>query len=122
MTEKSKEVEKGQTKVPERTQDTTLVDFRTAVENAEQQASNGNGSEPSKNNLGRMLDPVADRHVLRCAKCGHFLADQITYRCFTKMLCRQAECKALNEVTVDGNDIHIRVTPREARARGTMRV
>jgi len=116
----TKEVEKSQDKPPAKTREEALIDFRTAVEDGEQREKQGD--EPSKDNDRQPLNPMADRHVLRCSKCGHFLCDTITRRAFLKMLCRQADCKALNEVTVDGNSIHYDVKPREARARGTMRL
>ena len=101
-----------------------LTDFRTVVETGPAEkvgtgtAERGDAVEPPQI---KPLNP-ANRLVIRCIACGHFLFEVIAERSYQKALCRQAECKALNEVTVQGSSVMITDTRREERERGTMRL
>jgi len=109
----------------------TLIDFRTAVEANEGQQEGqptGEGGEPQQQSTTdpapKNLNPL-DRKVVRCASCGHFLFEIIAARAYVRVICRQGECKAQNEVTVENvgkkSSLHIEITPKEARQMGTMR-
>ena len=121
------EKENAEPKAPDVTskqKETILTDFRSAVE-LEPGAEIGDveTKEETKNVVVPKIPPLnmANRLVIRCIACGHFLFEVIADRAYNKALCRQAECKALNEVTVEGQTVHITVTRREQRERGTMR-
>jgi len=107
----------------------TLRDFRTAVQEEERRqeiASNdpGGAPKPATEQPPRTLNPM-DRKVIRCASCGHFLCEIIADHAYVRSICRQADCKAQNEVTVESagrkSTVHIEITPKEVRQMGTMR-
>jgi len=102
-----------------------LTDFRSAV--GTETAEEGDDEKEKKADEKEIEIPKhkplnpANRLVIRCINCGHFLFEVIAEKSYQKALCRQAECKALNEVIVEGNTVHITVTRRADRERGTMR-
>ena len=123
---KKKDEEREAITAPEMTPEEkgeVLTDFRSVVETGPAEEGNDEKTTGKKDVVPAPLPPLnpANRLVIRCIACGHFLFEVIADRSYQKALCRQAECKALIEVTVEGNSAHITVTRRADRERGTMR-
>jgi phage FluMu protein Com len=65
---------------------------------------------PAKNEV--TLDEK-DKRVLRCQKCGHFLAEVIIPVGIIKILCRQNPCKTYNIITINNGIINIRLEEKK---------
>jgi phage FluMu protein Com len=118
-TEKTTSQEQEAPPAPEKTseqKEDILRDFRSTVEHG----ATTEGQPDVKPEEQRKLN-IANRKNIRCASCGHFLFEVVAARAYIKSICRQGECKALNEVTIDGMRITIDITPKEARERQTYR-
>jgi phage FluMu protein Com len=55
----------------------------------------------------------ADKKIIRCQKCGHFLMEAICPLGYFKVLCRQSECKTYNHITIEKDRISITLEPKK---------